>query len=75
MRSQDQAGEVYQYGDQKQMSADSKMVEQIMGFGPREISAVIDYASRLRPPDDKLAQLGWRNPDFSVESGVPGGTD
>jgi cytochrome c553 len=59
----------------KRRNSDPKMVEQIAGFGPREVSAVIDYASRLRPPQDKLAQQGWRNPDFSPDSGMPGGTD
>jgi len=59
----------------KRRNSDPKMVEQIMGFGPREVSAVIDYASRLRPPQDKLAQSGWKNPDFSPTSEMPGGSD
>ena len=29
-----------------------------------EVSAVMDYVSRLRPPKEKLAQIGWENPDF-----------
>jgi cytochrome c553 len=52
----------------KRRNANPKMVEQIMGFGPREVSAVIDYVSRLRPPEEKLAETGWRNPDFGPRS-------
>ena len=29
-----------------------------------EQAAVLDYTSRLRPPEEKLAQEGWLNPDF-----------
>lgn len=45
-------------------NADSKMVKQIRGFSPRDQAAVLDYASRLRPPAGKLAREGWQNPDF-----------
>jgi cytochrome c553 len=48
----------------RRKNADSKMVKQIEGFTPREQSAVLDYASRLRPADEKLADPSWRNPDF-----------
>jgi len=48
----------------KRRNADSKMVKQIMGFSPREQAAVLDYAARLRPPAEKLAEEGWLNPDF-----------
>jgi cytochrome c553 len=48
----------------KRKNSDPKMVKQIESFSPREQSAVLDYASRLRPPKDKLAKEGWTNPDF-----------
>ncbi|MCP4040390.1 MAG: c-type cytochrome [Gammaproteobacteria bacterium] len=50
--------------DGKRRNADKKMVRQAQRFTPRDISAVMDYTSRLKPPKDKLAPPGWRNPDF-----------
>ena len=29
-----------------------------------DVSVVMDYVSRIRPPAEKLAEPGWRNPDF-----------
>jgi hypothetical protein len=40
------------------------MVAQIKDFTDREIRAVLDYVSRLEPPDELRAPDGWRNPDF-----------
>jgi cytochrome c553 len=65
-------GQHYQYlyrqfiwiRDGRRRNADKKMVKQIQGFETREISAVMDYVSRLSPPAEKLAQEGWLNPDF-----------
>jgi cytochrome c553 len=51
-------------GDGKRRNADQEMVEQIQGFSKRDVSAIMDYVSRLRPPLQKLASPGWRNPDF-----------
>jgi len=48
----------------KRRNADEKMVKQIQRFTGREVSAVMDYVSRLRPPEGKAAPMGWRNPDF-----------
>lgn len=48
----------------RRRNADSKMVKQVEGFTPRDIRAVMDYVSRLGPPEDKKAQPGWQNPDF-----------
>ena len=50
--------------DGKRRNADPKMVEQIQNFTPRDVAAVMDYTSRLRPPKDRLAEPGWHNPDF-----------
>ena len=49
---------------ERRRNADKKMVKQIHGFNHREIRAVLDYVSRIKPPPEKLAQPGWRNPDF-----------
>lgn len=65
-------GQHYQYlyrqfvwiRDGRRRNADKKMVRQIQGFGAREISAVMDYVSRLQPPEEKLAPDDWHNPDF-----------
>lgn len=48
----------------RRANADPEMVKQIEGFSRREESAVLDYASRLRPPAEKLAKGGRLNPDF-----------
>ncbi len=48
----------------KRRNADAKMVKQIRRFTFRDVSAVMDYVSRIRPESVKIAQTGWRNPDF-----------
>jgi cytochrome c553 len=48
----------------RRKNSDPKMVKQIDGFTPRHQAAVLDYTSRLRPPEGKLAEVGWTNPDF-----------
>ena len=48
----------------KRRNADAKMVKQIQRFTAREVAAVMDYISRLRPPPEKTAPPGWQNPDF-----------
>jgi len=45
-------------------NADPAMVEQIRGFSDRDSRAVLDYVSRLEPPEAFQAPPGWRNPDF-----------
>lgn len=65
-------GQHYQYlyrqflwiRDGRRRNADKKMVKQIQGFNIRDISAVMDYVSRLKPPQERLAPADWRNPDF-----------
>ena len=49
---------------ERRRNADKKMVKQIHNFSHRDIRAVLDYSSRIRPPADKVAQPGWTNPDF-----------
>lgn len=49
----------------RRRNADQEMRKQIKRFSGRDIRAVMDYTSRLRPPQEKLAEdPGWRNPDF-----------
>lgn len=45
-------------------NADPEMVEQIERFTARDISAVMAYTASLKPPPEKIAEPGWRNPDF-----------
>ncbi|MEJ2621890.1 MAG: c-type cytochrome [Candidatus Thiodiazotropha sp.] len=49
---------------ERRRNADRKMVKQIHGFSHRDVRAVLDYVSRIKPPEEKLAPPGWRNPDF-----------
>jgi cytochrome c553 len=49
---------------ERRRNADKKMVKQIHNFTHRDIRAVLDYVSRIKPPAEKLAQDGWTNPDF-----------
>jgi cytochrome c553 len=49
---------------ERRRNADKKMVKQIHGFTHRDIRAVLDYVSRIKPPKEKLAKDGWRNPDY-----------
>ena len=49
----------------KRRNADAEMVEQIKGFSAEDISAIMDYTSRLSPPREKLAAPDWQNPDFA----------
>jgi len=55
--------------DGKRRNANSEMVAQIEGFEERDVQAVLDYVSRLEPPEELQAPSGWRNPDFVQRSG------
>ena len=48
----------------KRRNANPDMVEQIKNFSDRDTLAVLDYVSRLKPPADMTAPVGWKNPDF-----------
>lgn len=48
----------------KRRNADGEMVEQIKSFSQSDVSAIMDYVSRMRPAPEKLAKPGWFNPDF-----------
>jgi cytochrome c553 len=49
----------------KRLNANPEMVTQIRDFSARQIQAVLDYVSRLEPPEELRAPLGWHNPDFA----------
>lgn len=53
----------------KRLNANEKMAEQIRRFSDKEIEAVLDYTSRLEPPEILQARPGWRNPDFATPGG------
>jgi cytochrome c553 len=48
----------------KRRNADAEMVKQIEGFTDADISAIMDYTSRLSPPPERLGASDWENPDF-----------
>jgi cytochrome c553 len=48
----------------RRRNADPEMVEQIERFSAQDISAVMAYTASLKPPPEKVAEPGWRNPDF-----------
>jgi cytochrome c553 len=50
--------------DGKRRNANPEMAAQIQHFTDREMRAVLDYVSRLEPPEELQAPPGWRNPDF-----------
>lgn len=51
--------------DGKRRNANPDMVKQINGFSDRDMKAVNDYVSRLKPPKEKIApSADYINPDF-----------
>ena len=48
----------------KRRNSNPEMVEQIKWMTDRDTKAVIDYVSRLKPPAELVAPVGWKNPDF-----------
>ena len=50
--------------DGKRRNANAEMVKQIQEFSERETKAVLDYVSRVEPPELLQAPPGWHNPDF-----------
>ena len=45
-------------------NAGDEMTSHALALEQNEISAVLDYASRLQPPEEFRAPQGWKNPDF-----------
>lgn len=50
--------------DGSRKNANAEMIQQIQSFQEKDVKAVLDYVSRLKPPADKVAAPGWTNPDF-----------
>jgi len=48
----------------RRRNSNKEMVEQIQGYSLREEKAVLSYTASLMPPEEKLADPDWRNPDF-----------
>jgi len=48
----------------KRRNADPEMVAQIQSFTLRDVAAIMDYMSRLRPPPERVGAPDYRNPDF-----------
>lgn len=48
----------------KRRNSNPDMVQQVKNFSDKDMKAVIDYTSRLKPPKEKLGAVGWKNPDF-----------
>jgi cytochrome c553 len=50
--------------DGRRRNANAEMVAQIHEFDDRQVEAVLDYTSRLEPPEELRAPDDWKNPDF-----------
>jgi cytochrome c553 len=48
----------------KRRNANPKMVKRVAKMKEKDLKLLVDYISRIKPPKDKLAELGWENPDF-----------
>ena len=65
-------GQHYQYLERQyrwirnglRRNANKEMVEQIQGYSLREEKAVLSYTASLVPPEERLADPDWQNPDF-----------
>jgi len=51
----------------KRRNVNPTLARQLSILNDREIRAVVDYISRLRPPKEMIAEPGWYNPDFPME--------
>jgi cytochrome c553 len=51
--------------DGQRLNAHPEMKSLIQTFDEAAAHAVLDYVSRLEPPEEFQAPPGWRNPDFS----------
>jgi cytochrome c553 len=58
--------------DGKRRNSDPAMVEQIKTIDEAEMLAVLDFVSRLEPPEVFQAPPEWRNPDFADNRPVLG---
>jgi len=59
--------------DGKRANAHPDMVAHVQGISDGQARAVLDYVSRLEPPQELQAPPGWRNPDFPPARPGPAG--
>jgi cytochrome c553 len=45
-------------------NVDTAMIRRLKDFSERDMIASADFVSRLRPPPELTAPVGWHNPDF-----------
>jgi len=50
--------------DGKRRNANPDMIKQIQGFSNEDMSAVMDFVSRQKPPAADVGEPGWENPDY-----------
>jgi cytochrome c553 len=51
--------------DEERHNANPEMIALIQKFHESETRAILDYVSRIEPPEELQAPAGWRNPDFA----------
>jgi cytochrome c553 len=50
--------------DGKRRNANPKMLKRIEKMKMEDLEMLVDYVSRMDPPEDLIAEPGWKNPDF-----------
>lgn len=58
-------GQFERIQDGRRLNANPEMKAQIAAFDDEQMHAVLDYVSRLEPPEELQAPPGWLNPDFA----------
>ena len=48
----------------KRRNANKTMIRKIKRLKTEDLELLADYVSRLSPPEEMVAELGWKNPDF-----------
>ncbi|MCK5814001.1 MAG: c-type cytochrome [Cocleimonas sp.] len=50
--------------DGKRKNANSVMAKRVKKLKDKDLELLANYIARMKPPKDKLAKEGWKNPDF-----------
>lgn len=50
--------------DGKRRNANPEMASRLKKLKARDLPVLADYISRLKPPVEDIAPVGWKNPDF-----------
>jgi hypothetical protein len=40
------------------------MMKRVKKMKVEDLELLVDYVSRIKPSEDRLAKPGWKNPDF-----------